>query len=219
MNTQVINGRIDITDNIILIRDIIDSLDTSTIIINLDEDNKLIGKQVVQGTILLPPPEAMMAEQDGDEIAYDTILFDYYNTRDLQLYVTGIINTLHNGLNILFYYPNLNPAESVTVPKLLSLFWNMFGLGIGIIGVRDCVYNYSNIPLWLNMLYNANAIDPYEYLTCYPLDINIMDQQMSKLIYDLRPVDTELKDKRNTIYRLRKRLHEHPETKMAMYQL
>jgi hypothetical protein len=95
----------------------------------------------------------------------------------------------------------------------------MFGLGIGIIGVRDCVYNYSDIPLWLNMLYNANAIDPYEYLTCYPLDINIMDQQMSKLIYDLRPVDTELKDKRNTIYRLRKRLHEHPETKMAMYQL
>jgi hypothetical protein len=209
-NRVILTGRIDITDNIILIRELLNSLADSTVIINLDEDNKLEGNIVIQGTMLLPPPEAIIAEQDGDEYSYDTILNEYYNIPDIQMFVTGIINMLYRGNNILFYYPDLNPTESITIPKLLNLFWNKFGLGIGIIGIRECSYNYANIPMWLNMLYSVDAISAYEYLSKYPNDAKILDSFMSKLIGDIRPIDEGSENKINTIYRLRKMLHEKP---------
>ena len=210
MDNRVLTGRIDITDNIILIRELLNSLADSTVIINLDEDNKLEGNIVIQGTMLLPPPEAIIAEQDGDEYSYDTILNEYYNIPDMQMFVTGIINMLYRGNNILFYYPDLNPTESITIPKLLNLFWNKFGLGIGIIGIRECSYNCANTPMWLNMLYSVDAISAYEYLSKYPNDAKILDSFMSKLIADIRPIDEGSENKINTIYRLRKMLHEKP---------
>ena len=209
-NRVILTGRIDITDNIILIRELLNSLADSTVIINLDEDNKLEGNIVIQGTMLLPPPEAIIAEQDGDEYSYDTILNEYYNIPDMQMFVTGIINMLYRGNNILFYYPDLNPTESITIPKLLNLFWNKFGLGIGIIGIRECSYNCANTPMWLNMLYSVDAISAYEYLSKYPNDAKILDSFMSKLIADIRPIDEGSENKINTIYRLRKMLHEKP---------
>jgi hypothetical protein len=106
MDNRVLTGRIDITDNPIIIRELLNSLADSTVIINLDEDNKLEGNIVIQGTMLLPPPEAIIAEQDGDEYSYDTILNEYYNIPDMQMFVTGIINMLYRGNNILFYYPD-----------------------------------------------------------------------------------------------------------------
>jgi hypothetical protein len=84
-----------------------------------------------------------MAEQDGDQFAYDAIMDDYYNIKDIQLFVTGIINMLYRGVNVLIYYPDLDPKESITVPKLINLYWNKFGLGIGVLGVSDCYYNNS----------------------------------------------------------------------------
>ena len=216
---DLLKGRIDITDNIILIRDILNSLADSTVIINLDEDNKLVGDIVIQGTMLLPPPEAIIAEQDGDEFTYDSVMNDYYNIPDLQLFVTGIINSLYQGINILLYYPDLNPAESITVPKLLDLFWNKFGIGIGIIGVREGFYNYKNTPMWLNMLYNVDAINGYQFLTLYPTNAIILDGFMSKLINEIRPIDEGSKGKINTIYRLRERLHEKPTTREVFVKI
>jgi hypothetical protein len=218
-NRVILTGRIDIPDNIILIRELLNSLADSTVIINLDEDNKLEGNIVIQGTMLLPPPEAIIAEQDGDEYSYDTILNEYYNIPDMQMFVTGIINMLYRGNNILFYYPDLNPTESITIPKLLNLFWNKFGLGIGIIGIRECSYNYANIPMWLNMLYSVDAISAYEYLSKYPNDAKILDSFMSKLIGDIRPIDEGSENKINTIYRLRKMLHEKPTVREAFVKM
>ena len=218
-NRVILTGRIDITDNIILIRELLNSLADSTVIINLDEDNKLEGNIVIQGTMLLPPPEAIIAEQDGDEYSYDTILNEYYNIPDMQMFVTGIINMLYRGNNILFYYPDLNPTESITIPKLLNLFWNKFGLGIGIIGIRECSYNFANIPMWLNMLYSVDAISAYEYLSKYPNDAKILDSFMSKLIGDIRPIDEGSESKINTIYRLRKMLHEKPTVREAFVKI
>ena len=216
---DLLKGRIDITDNIFLIRDILNSLADSTVIINLDEDNKLVGDIVIQGTMLLPPPEAIIAEQDGDELTYDNVMNDYYNIPDLQLFVTGIINSLYQGINILIYYPDLNPAESITVPKLLNLFWNKFGIGIGIIGAREGFYNYKNIPMWLNMLYNVDAINGYQYLAMYPINAIILDGFMSKLINEIRPIDKGSKGKINTILRLRERLHEKANTREVFIKL
>ena len=218
-NRVILTGRIDITDNIILIRELLNSLADSTVIINLDEDNKLEGNIVIQGTMLLPPPEAIIAEQDGDEYSYDTILNEYYNIPDMQMFVTGIINMLYRGNNILFYYPDLNPTESITIPKLLNLFWNKFGLGIGIIGIRECSYNCANTPMWLNMLYSVDAISAYEYLSKYPNDAKILDSFMSKLIADIRPIDEGPENKINTIYRLRKMLHEKPTVREAFVKI
>jgi hypothetical protein len=73
--------------------------------------------------------------------------------------------------------------------------------------------------MWLNMLYSVDAISAYEYLSKYPNDAKILDSFMSKLIGDIRPIDEGSENKINTIYRLRKMLHEKPTVREAFVKI
>jgi hypothetical protein len=120
MERPILKGRFGITDNFDFVRDLMNVQDSGNIIINLDEDTKFVGNNVITGVVLLPPPEAVMAESDGDEVAYNFILQDYYMSPQVQLYVTGILRNLYLGLNIILYSPDVHSKESVTVPKILQ---------------------------------------------------------------------------------------------------
>jgi hypothetical protein len=114
---SILIGRIDITDNLDFVKEVLMNPDPNTILINLDEfNNSLNGPYTIQGVELLPPPEAVIAEQESDMEAYDFIYDAWYNQPELNLFVTGLIASLYQGKNILMYYPDLNPAESITIP-------------------------------------------------------------------------------------------------------
>ena len=219
MERPILKGRFGITDNFDFVRDLMNVQDSGNIIINLDEDTKFVGNNVITGVILLPPPEAVMAESDGDEVAYNFILQDYYMSPQVQLYVTGILRNLYLGLNIILYSPDVHSKESVTVPKILQLFWEKFGIGIGIIGENECLYNYTFSPMWLNMLYDNRVIDPYEFLLNYPLDAKIQDLEIDMLINDLRPIEQNLNDKIKNIYQFRDKLHRRPDLKRVFFKI
>ena len=211
---SILIGRIEITDNFGFVMEVLSNPDPNTLLINLDEyNNQISGEYVIQGMELLPPPEAIIAEQESDMQAYDYIYDAWYNQPELKLFVAGIIASLYKGKNILLYYPDLNPAESITVPKLMGIFWNKFGIGIGTLGANNCTYRLNCTPLWLSMMYQSNIIGYTEFLIVFPDDAHIQTPEMMRLLYEIRPIGKDLQDCCNQIIRLQRRLKRNPLTK------
>lgn len=213
----ILKGSIDITDNLAFVMDMISIGNLNLVIINLDEyNNQIQGECVIQGAELLPPPAAVIAEQDGDMQAYDYIYDNWYSEPAIQLFMTGIITTLYKGKNILLYYPELNNAESITIPKLLEIFWIRFGIKIGIVNINSCMYNFKLTPIWLNLMYHNRVLGAYEYLLEYPTDAIIQAPEMAMLVDDIRPPE---QDKVKAILDYRKKIISKPETVRVFYSI
>jgi hypothetical protein len=215
---SILIGRIDITDNLDFVKEVLMNPDPNTILINLDEfNNSLNGPYTIQGVELLPPPEAVIAEQESDMEAYDFIYDAWYNQPELNLFVTGLIASLYQGKNILMYYPDLNPAESITIPKMLAIFWNKYGIGIGTLGVNNGTYRLNCTPLWLAMMYQCGVIGYVEFLVVFPDDAHIQGPEMNRLLLDIRPIGKNIQECVNDILRLQKRLKKNPLVKTVFY--
>lgn len=219
MVNVILKGVINITDNLNLVKDLIEQNDPGNLIINLDEDNKITGNNVLFGSILLPPPGAIMAELDGDIQAYDIVLSDYYGSSDVQMFITGIIFTLYMGRNIIIYSPDVFSQESISISKILDIFWNKFGIGIGIIGKSQCVYMPTFIPMWMNMMYDMSCIDARTFLIDYPEDASLQPVELDHLIADLQPIEQELKEKVKYIEEFRLKLKKKPDLKEVFYKV
>lgn len=185
-------GVIDITDNIEFVKSVINNNNSNVIIINLDEYNDsikdgMIPNQVIKGGELLPPPEAVIAENDGNMQEFDYIYESWYNQSSMQLFVAGIMASLYKGKNILMYTPDLNNQESIAIPKMLNLFWNRFGIKIGIVGSQTCFYNVVLTPLWLSMMYRNRIIPAYDFMIHFPIGCPIDPRDMRLLEMDVRP--------------------------------
>jgi hypothetical protein len=77
---SILKGSIMITDKIDFIRDILMDNPGNFKVVTLDEDGiiPLESKDVLCGTCLLPPMDALIAEQDGDMEMYDAIYNDHF---------------------------------------------------------------------------------------------------------------------------------------------
>ena len=114
----------------------------------------------------------------------------------------------------MLYYPNLDPSESKTVPKLIDMFWRRYGIGIGILGLSNGVYDMTCIPIWLKMMYGQKLIGPIEFLAKYPLDARIEDQVMMSLLEDIRPHCNNLESSKQYIISIWKHIKEKPNLKI-----
>lgn len=221
---MVLTGRIDITDNLQFVMETIYSQNPSVVVINLDEDNQQLkncGQQVLGGTELLPPVEAVYAEIDGDEQSYDYIYSMHFQDQFVIEYVTAIIAALRMGKSFLLYYPTLNPSETKTVPKLIDQFWKNFGIGIGILGV--CNGQYDTRPqmsdLWAQMLYTARIIPANEFLSLFTLGAPLSTPIMSLLLDDLKPVASDFQEGIDFVMRYWAHLKEKPNLKIPFHSL
>ena len=145
----------------------------------MDEENNIPTDHpmVIGGTCLLPPVDALMAEADGNELLYDRIYNDYFNTKFPSECISAFMIYLYMGGNLLFYLPNQN---SNTFKKFLQIMWKRYGIQLGIIGLSNPVYDINCIPIWLNMIYRC--MDPYEYLKLYPVEVPIPQDIMDDII-------------------------------------
>ena len=221
MTDRFLIGRVDITDNLQFVYETIQSGNPNVVVINLDEDNQQLrnSRNVLGGTELLPPVEACMAEVDGDEQMYDYIYSMHFGDPFVVQYVTVLIAALHQGKSILMYYPTLDPSETKTVPKLISQFWNNFGIGIGLLGINDGVYDISKTPLWLRLLYLGRIIGYKEFLIEYPQGNALDGPIMELLLQDIRPFTTtyQLQEQINFVLSYWKHLQMNPNTKIPFH--
>ena len=118
---------------------------------------------------------------------------------------------------MLLYFPDLNPEESITIPKLLGMFWKKFGIGIGIVGQSNPTYNWLNVPMWLGMMYRQNTIGVDEFLIKFPDDATVHPEEMNKAIMDLGVFG--VRDPRRYVLQHQKKIKRNPNTIIPFYKL
>lgn len=204
MNT-ILKGDINITNDINLVREILYSNSPDIKIISLDEgcNLPLDHPNVLGGVCLLPPMDALIAEADGDEQTFDVIYFNHFTEPFVEQFVIALIIFLYYGGHLIMYHPELN---SPTGQKLLKMFWNRYGIGIGIVGSTVCTFDGSCVPIWLGYLYMIHSISSYEFLLLYPEDALIPQNIIDELLMDLSPFGDNYQQKIETFVRLRSRL-------------
>lgn len=220
---MILTGRIDITDNLQFVMETIYSQNPSVVVINLDEDNQQLNhmSQVLGGAVLLPTPEIIACEIDGDEQSYDYLYTLHFQDQFVIEYVTALIAALRVGKSILMYYPTLDPSETKTVPKLIDQFWKNFGIGIGLLGI--CNGQYDTRPqmsdLWAQMLYTARIIPANEFLSVFTLGAPLSTPIMGLLLEDLRPVSTGFQEGIDFVMRYWAHLKEKPNLKIPFHSV
>ena len=185
-------------------------------IISLDEDNELglDPSVVIPGTILLPPPEAMIAEVDGDEQKYNMIYSSHLLSEPVKEYMSSILAFLYRGGKLLLYYPDTDYNN--TIKSMLFFILITYGIHIGIINDPNpdnasCYFdaNLENIQLDL-IYYYTNIIDWREYLYNYPPNCIISNQIANILLNQINPYGNSLKEKLEVINRLRAGIKKNP---------
>lgn len=215
-NPNVLKGTIDVTDNLGLVQSI---PDTSVRIISLDEENRISpnNPNVIIGTCLLPPMEALIAEVDGDEDLYDIHYINHLNSPYVQEFIGALISALYKGMSLLLYAPMMN--ENISIRKLRQHLWSLYGIMIGVAGLEPCSYDPRCVPIWLTMMYSANVIYPEEFLLYYPEDASINRVLIDKLMVDMRPVGNCYDDRFKVIKKYQHSIKKNPKTQMAIIDL
>lgn len=185
-------------------------------IISLDEDNELglDPRIVIPGTILLPPPEAIIAEVDGDEKKYNIIYNAHLLSEPVKEYISSILAFLYKGGKLLLYYPNSDYNN--TMKNMVFFILINYGIHIGIIddpdpNISGCYFdaNLENVQLDL-IYYYTNIMDWREYLYNYPPMFPINDQILNILLNQINPYGKTFNEKLEVINRLRFGIKKNP---------
>lgn len=203
-----LKGDISITDNSQFIMDIVNSPPNSKVkVISLEEvpsiDTGL--PNVIGGAILLPPIEAYMAASNGDEALFDQFYVDHLNNPTVVEFISLLITALYRGTSLILFYPedDLNLKG-----KILDMFFKRYGILIGEIGVRQCDYDVSCTPIFLESIFSTGTMDPFELLYLYPEEALLTDRLIYKLILAIKPIGDNYQEKANFIVDLRHKLKE-----------
>ena len=222
MNECILKGSINITDNLMFVREVMYTPNSNVKIITLDELGSVPTDHpnVLSGTCLLPPIDALIAEADGDEASYNNIYMTYFAEDPyISEFVAALIIYLYNGGDLLLYYPEL---DTNTVPKLSWILWIRYGIDIGIINQRPHQYDLSSLPIWLNEIYFRGAMNSREYLRLMPYEAMVCMQNnaiIDRLLYDISPVGDNIQQKIDFIIDLCKKLKEKPNLIVPFYQV
>lgn len=175
----------------------------NSVIIDMDEEDsiKIKNPNIIKGTLLLPPPQAMIAEADGNERLYDEIYSNYLLSPKIKFFIGSLIACLYKGMQVIFYIPS---DFNNTILKFSHHLFGLYGIHPGIVGAKipeisNWYFKDSFIPMWLCMLYMNNVISPHDYLYLYPIELIIPEDVMGKLINDINPYGTNINSMINYI--------------------
>lgn len=195
----------------------------TTKIVSLDEDGILMeNDSILVGTCLLPPIESKIAEADGNEQMYDMCYERHLNEPYQQEFMAALISYLYKGGNLLLFLPAM---DNYTKEKLVFFIYKLFGIHIGVLDDpnpynANCYFDERCIPMWLNLMYTVDVLDPYEYLILYPLDAQLNNQFiMEKLLNQIRPYADSINEKVQYILHLHKELHKNPNVRPVLHSV
>lgn len=178
-------------------------------IISLDEEDSVIemsstlNPAVIKGSMLLPPIEALWAEADGDENAFNSHYYRHLIDKDCVDFFSTLITFVYNGGSILIFTKELN---NVHIKFLYKFFLEAYGLDLGIPTVKPFGFDIKCIPIYLISMYQLGTITPQEFLLNFPFEIPLSDMIYVKLILDLDPyasIDRDIMEKKAYIDYLR----------------
>ena len=206
----ILKGDFSITDNLDFARDIAFTRN-DTKILSLDESNTLPLEHpnIIGGRSLLPPIDALIAEQEGNRNAYESIYEEMFvNNIEIDAFFASIFCLLMKKMNILIYTPRI---QENAIIKLIDILYKRYGIGVGIIGQTHVVYDESCTPMWLRYVYLFNYMDAKDYLYFIPDPTMITQDVMDRLLVEINPYGVSYKDKVEYIMSLVKKVKEKPD--------
>lgn len=215
---NALKGDIQITDNIGFVREILYSDTPNIKVISMDEDGAipLEHPDVIGGTCLLPPMDALIAEADGDEVAFNEIYMNHFYDPFVDQFISALISYLFVGGNLLIYHPNVSIFSCA---KFREIIWILYGINIGIVGQQNCSYDQKCVPVWLCMIYMINAILPIDFLRLYPVESLIPNNIMDKLLVDMAVFEDGYENKVRRILHIRDILKTNPNIKIPLFKV
>ena len=206
-------GDISITDNLDFVRDLLTQNPYPTAmvkVLDLEQDSPTLPLEhpnVLGGRVLLPPIDALIAEQDGDENRYNAIYTKYFQEPTASAFMEALISALLLGTTIILYLPN--PEGFMTPRKLIEVVGYLYGIHIGEVGGVPARYEIGDIncvKCWLCAAYKNSALTPREFLYLYPTPQD-NPEMINKLIYDTGLIDN---DPVSSLNRISSQLKEKP---------
>lgn len=153
-------------------------------VINLDEENAVPmlcdenNPQVVPGTILLPPVEALWAIIDGNNDQFVQIYYMYLTSPDVMQYIATLITSMYQGTNLIIYYPEEN---DIKIRYLYEHFRTNYGLTIALNSQMPFRWDPMSIPLYCNSIFSVKGMSARDYLIFYPCDAVIPEPILLEL--------------------------------------
>lgn len=156
-------------------------------VLGLDEFDKYLNysnPNAIKSTCLLPPPEAVMAEIDGDRDKFVWQYKSYLGSETVQEFMDVILVLLYSGGNAVLFAPEIS-EDSIWINVLLEAIMELYGIRVGL--SESMIFNYNIMYDDANSrrIYMLGYMDPYEFLTIYNA---ILDPEIVyKLYRDLMP--------------------------------
>ena len=210
----ILRGSISITDNLMFVREMMYTPNNNLKIITLDELGSVPTDHpnVLSGTCLLPPIDALMAEADGNEELYDSIYMTYFSEDSYVIeFMAALLMYLYKGGDLLLYYPEL---DTNTAPKLSWVLWVRYGISIGIVNQRPHQYDMQALPIWLNEIYFRDGMSYRDYLRLMPDEVLMClstNPIIDKLLLDIAPLGDSFNSKIEYIISLGRKFKEKPD--------
>lgn len=169
---------------------------------DIDQEIMAIDKMAscVKASILLPPPEALYKQIDGDTKSSLAIYQEYLTSQQVSEYLDTMVYAVFRGINALLYLEDTGDpfnfgftTETYWINLLMGEFVKQYGLIVGLINHKGIITSAfveehgSDIAIH-HMLYIRNYISPIDYIYHVPNAAfynNFII--MNKLKYDFKP--------------------------------
>lgn len=129
-----LNGSIYIVTEKMLLQKNMYNINTRNTILCMDEQEselyKIYGDECIPATVLLPPPDAVYCQIDGNMDGFINGYNNWLYSDTVQEYIGYLMLLLHSGVNIFLYIPDFD-NESIWCNILLNFFAFEYGLIIG----------------------------------------------------------------------------------------
>lgn len=143
--------------------------------------------QITPATCLLPPPDALVAECDGDAQLF-TAIYEQYLLSDLVVeFVSIVLAVLFRGGSVIIYMNNL-PEDSIWFNMLLQHLYNHYGLKIGTSMDNPFYLDPRYISVDVEMVYMINGISAIDFLKLHANEVPLQPYIINKLLADFNPL-------------------------------
>lgn len=194
------------------------SLDEEDMYIELDPNN---NPNVIKGTILLPPIEALWAESDGNLQAFNEAYYRSLSTKEVSMFINTLLGYIFNGGNIIIFSPEFDEGgldTTIHIQFLLEYLEKGYGLHLG---RNNDVFRYDIlcIPMYLIGIYELGIIDEYTLLSLYPIDAEIPNDLSCVLILKLKIYGESLDEKLFELQNIKRLINKNNRIRNAIIQV
>lgn len=180
----MLTGNIFITTDFTVVMNQCAMNDPNTRIVYIDNVDPKYENILLNGTLLMPPYEAISARLEGDMQTYNITYNNYLASDFIIAYLAIFVKLLYSGTNIILYMSK--DSYEMYYKTLYDFILFNFGISIGDEQTPP-TFNTNYIPQICNLLYLNDVYFTFEeYMKWYPLT-QIPDDVIRKMITQVNP--------------------------------